>query len=600
MKDFNRPEIIYQQRLSQFTEEIKIIKNRRSKTAWLRLFIFIATIYIVTLLWNFSTISTSAAFIIGMVIFFLLVSYDLRLKRKLNHLELLCLINENEIKWLGGDYTKGENGLNFSELPHPYTHDLDILGPNSIFQFINRCTSEGGMQLLAKRLQNPLTSNQLFLIREAVEELGNEVDWRQNLEAFGKETPISLLSKEKINTWLNQSPIYTEKIWKLLIYIFPLISISSIYFYLAEFISMGTITLIIILLYLLALSISKKINPVYEAVSNIAPEINTLYFQLKQLESKQFQSSYLSKIQESIRSKNKGTAILSILKLEKILNRFDVRHNMFAFPVLNTLFLWDLRQIIGLNNWKNQNRNNILNWFDAIAEAEYCSSLACLHFNEPHWIFPKINDNYFVLKGEDIGHPLIDKNKRVENSFGMEGHGKIALITGSNMGGKSTFLRSLGINMVLALIGSPVCAKSFEVSEAKLMTSMRISDNLSENTSTFYAELKKLQWIIDAVKRKEKVFILLDEILRGTNSLDKHTGSKALIEQLIREKAIAIIATHDTELTVLKEQYPEAIFNYHFDVQVENEELFFDYKLKEGVCTSLNASLLMKKIGIEV
>lgn len=600
MKDFNSHETDYRQRLATFSEQIKTIKSRRSKIAWLRLIIFIATIYLITLTWYSSTAATIALFIAGLALFLRAISFDLDLKQKMQQLELLSRINERELRWLSGKYAEGQTGLQFAEEPHPYINDLDILGENSLFQFLNRCTSEGGMRLLAKRLQNAQSPQMIQSIREGVKELATEIDWRQQLEAYGLENPVSLRSKNKIEKWLLLPAIYTQKGWPVLTYIFPVVGLTTIYCYLADILSLGTTTLVVIVLYSIALSISKKITVVYEAVSDIAGEINTLYYQLKQFESKKFQSAYLAAVQKSVQTENSETAVQSIRKLEKTLNRFDVRHNMLAFPVLNTLMLWDLRQLIALNKWKKRNENNILKWFDAIAEAEYCSSLACLHYNEPGWIFPMVAENYFTLKGKEIGHPLIEKTKRVDNTFSIEGSGKIGLITGSNMGGKSTFLRSLGINMVLALMGSPVCATGFEVSEARLMTSMRISDNLAENTSTFYAELKKLQWIIEAVKRKEKLFILLDEILRGTNSFDKHTGSKALIEQLIRENTVAVIATHDTELTILKERYPDAIFNYHFDVQVENEELYFDYKLKEGVCRSLNASLLMKKIGIEV
>jgi len=168
------------------------------------------------------------------------------------------------------------------------------------------------------------------------------------------------------------------------------------------------------------------------------------------------------------------------------------------------------------------------------------------------------------------------------------------------MAGKSTFLRSIGINIVLAMMGAPVCARSMTLYPTKVMSSMRIADNLEESTSTFYAELKKLKTIIEAVNRNEKIFILLDEILRGTNSLDRYTGSKALIRQLIHHKAVGMIATHDLELAKLSEEFPANIHNYHFDVQVSGDELYFDYKLKEGVCESMNASILMKKIGIEL
>jgi DNA mismatch repair ATPase MutS len=211
-----------------------------------------------------------------------------------------------------------------------------------------------------------------------------------------------------------------------------------------------------------------------------------------------------------------------------------------------------------------------------------------------------MTNEHFVFESEDLGHPLIPYAERVNNNFSVEKNTLISLVTGSNMAGKSTFLRSIGVNIVLAQMGAPVCARTFTVSPVRLMTSMRISDNLAENTSTFYAELKKLKTIIEAVNNHEKVFVLLDEILRGTNSHDRHIGSDALIKQLIRHDAYAVIATHDLVLAELQKQYPQTIENYHFDVQVKGEELFFDYKLKEGVCHSLNASLLMKKIGIEL
>jgi len=201
---------------------------------------------------------------------------------------------------------------------------------------------------------------------------------------------------------------------------------------------------------------------------------------------------------------------------------------------------------------------------------------------------------------KEMGHPLIPVEKRVNNSFTVKENQQLSLITGSNMAGKSTFLRSAGINVVLAMMGSPVCAAELIVSNMRVISSMRVSDNLEENTSTFYAELKKLKQIIDAVKKHEKVFLLLDEILRGTNSADRHTGSKAFIKQLVKEKAFALVATHDLELTKLAEEFPADIHNYHFDVQVKGDELYFDYVLKEGICQSMNASLLMKKIGIEL
>jgi DNA mismatch repair ATPase MutS len=256
--------------------------------------------------------------------------------------------------------------------------------------------------------------------------------------------------------------------------------------------------------------------------------------------------------------------------------------------------------MMALNRWRRHNKAVVQNWFGAIAEIEVLHSLCTLHCNYPEWCFPVFSDEHFTLDGEQVGHPLLPQHQRVNNNFRITGVAQIGLITGSNMAGKSTFLRSLGVNIVLAQMGAPVCAKQFLLSPVQLLSSMRIADNLAENTSTFYAELKKLRTIIEQVKKHEPVFILLDEILRGTNSYDRHTGAAALLKQLIKENAVAVIATHDVELAQLEEAYPRSVQNYHFDVQVEGDELYFDYKLKGGVCQSLNASILMKKIGIEL
>jgi DNA mismatch repair ATPase MutS len=279
--------------------------------------------------------------------------------------------------------------------------------------------------------------------------------------------------------------------------------------------------------------------------------------------------------------------------------------NPLVFLPLNTFSFWDLQQVLSLEKWKKENKEHIDDWFHSLAEIESLSSLANLSFNNPDWTFPGISQDHGTFMANSLGHPLIPKEKLVTNSFSTESSNGLNLITGSNMAGKSTFLRSVGVNVVLAMMGSAVYAKSFTVSNMKVISSMRVSDNLEENTSTFYAELKKLKEVIEAVYQNEKVFLLLDEILRGTNSADRHAGSKALIKQLIQHNAVGLIATHDLELAKLADDpiaigFPSKLHNYHFDVQVTGDELYFDYKLKRGICTSMNASLLMKKIGIEL
>jgi DNA mismatch repair ATPase MutS len=235
-----------------------------------------------------------------------------------------------------------------------------------------------------------------------------------------------------------------------------------------------------------------------------------------------------------------------------------------------------------------------------MAEFEALASLANMAFNNPGWVYPQVTEDYFVFRAEDMGHPLIPANRRINNSFATEGAEKAIIVTGSNMSGKSTFLRTCGVNAVLAFAGAPVCASAFTISLVRLHSSMRISDSLEENISSFYAELRRLRAIISGAESDPKVFLLLDEILRGTNSDDRYTGSVALIKQLTGYGAVAMVATHDLRLAGMEQELPQAIENYHFDVKVNDEELFFDYLLTPGICSSFNASLLMKKMGIKV
>ncbi|MBL7727191.1 MAG: DNA mismatch repair protein MutS, partial [Dinghuibacter sp.] len=368
--------------------------------------------------------------------------------------------------------------------------------------------------------------------------------------------------------------------------------------HLAGIIPTSPFYLFIMVAFVFSYSISKKITKEYGHLSKILPELESLLPALRMMEQTTFNSSYITSQQKMLAQH--GAAAQQIARLKKILDRFDYRLNPVVHIPLNILLLWDLQQALSLQQWKISNTAPAKQWYAVLGEMEALSSLAALHFNHPDWAFPEITEQWFTLECIGAGHPLIPPQKLVPNNFSLSGTPKIALVTGSNMAGKSTFLRTIGANIVLAMAGAPVCATTMRLPVTRVMSSMRITDNLEEETSTFYAELKKLKWIIGSVQKKEKVFLLLDEMLRGTNSLDRHTGSEALIRQLVQEGAVGIIASHDVELSRLEQEFPHAINNYHFDSAVVQEEIIFDYRLKTGVCTSTNATLLMKKIGIRM
>ena len=595
------PALFYANRREALKKELYKINQQRKRIAWLRLLVVIIAFFVIYKTWNaVAREIIIIEMIVSLFVFLFIVSKDTDAKNKADNLQHVIDVNDKEISILNHNYQHYETGEQHLPANHAYAEDFDIFGKASVYQYINRCTSQQGKSLLALRLLHPSNKKQIETEQEAVAELKTKTNFRQQLQAFGAADHLSLNTENKIKEWLSSPLLFTNKKWSLLAFMFPFFTISFIFLYIVDVVQSGLFYFIIFICYLFAFFISSKISNTYDMLSKLAREIETLQKQLQWIEKETFLSKKMRWLQKQLANINGKKTGTEIKKLYGILNRFDIRLNHFAFFFLNTFLLWDLQQLLALNKWKQQNEESVANWFSVIAETEVSSSLATLSFNQPKWCFPVIVDDFFEIDGTNIGHPLLPENNRVDNSFSLSGKGKIAIVTGSNMGGKSTFLRSVGVNTVLALMGAPVCADSFSVSVIKLMSSMRVTDNLAENTSTFYAELKKLKTIIEAVNNNEKIFILLDEILRGTNSLDRHTGSVALLKQLIQKRAVAIIATHDVELAKLQTDYPQAIYNYHFDVQAKGNELYFDYKLKEGICQSMNASILMKNIGIEM
>jgi hypothetical protein len=592
------PGDVYEQQVEIYSTLLKKLKVRRNRIGWSRLVIIIVVVLLIYRLIITPSVLLWISLFVGIGVFLYAISVDTDNQEEIADAERMLAINNEELSIQKMDFHGREDGQAFLPSEHPYAADIDLFGKASLYQYINRCTSEQGKKLLANVLLATSSKGTISDRQEAAKALTPFYQWRQRFQSLGISNPITFATESKVRDWMAMKSPLQKAYWRLLPNIFSAIAIATLGAYVFELLPSGIFWMLVFIYFLLAKYTSGRIIKTYLALSRIEDEINTLFRQLDMVEKIPANAALLNQYKDLLLSKGNGTK--GIRELKEILKRFDFRLNATVFIFLNTFLLWDVRQTNSLHKWKEKYGTAIAVWFDILANVELINTLASLQFNHPKWIFPDICDQHFTMKFEQLGHPLIDAKKRVDNSFTTAGTGKVTIITGSNMAGKSTFLRSIAVNLVLAQAGAPVCAAAFTFSPARLYSSMRIADNLAENTSTFYAELKKLKAIIDQVKQHEKVFILLDEILRGTNSLDRHTGSEALIKQLIREKAVAVIATHDVELAKLEGLYSHSVANYHFDVQVAGEELYFDYKLKKGICQSMNASILMKKIGIEV
>jgi hypothetical protein len=595
-----QPTIYYNNRISTLENDLQLALQKDKLLGWGRLISSLSIFPVVYFLWAAGWQYWLPIALLLLVVFIRFIIADINNKELVSHLQHLIAVNQQELKALDGDYFHYDDGKRFIPHDHAYANDMDVFGRASIFQYINRTTSEMGSSTLAGWLLQPASVDEILLRQQAIKELAANTPWRQDLQAYGKAKKIESDTQQRLNSWLTEPTIFLGfKPWAILRYVLPVIIVGIMLLNLLDIVPNLVRTLFLLAFGALAWFISKRVSPVQQQLSKIVDEVTVLKRSILLIENATFTSSFLQNLQQPfLIDTNKASSELK--KLQRILDQMDLRYNPLIFVPLDIFLLWDLQQILALEKWKNRNRKNIIQWLDALGKLEAISSLSTLHFNHPEWCMPTLQAKHFSIAGTEVGHPLINEKKRVNNYIDIDTAGKLMLITGSNMAGKSTYLRSIGTNVVLAMAGSVVCAKSFSIAPVQLITSMRIADNLEENTSTFYAELKKLKTVIEKVNSGEKVFILLDEILRGTNSLDRHTGSAALIKQLIKKHACGILATHDVALAELVKTYPQNIHNYFFDVQVNKDELHFDYRLKEGVCTSLNASILMKKIGIEM
>ena len=598
---------IYREHLISLDQQLANLSKKRNRLAWLRFFSLVAASMALWQLWALNWTFALIVSILLLALFLRFVIMDINNRESIENTKRLIEINKEEIDILNHHFTNRFDGQIFQPGHHDYANDLDLFGKASLYQYINRTHSEQGNKLFADWLLHPAQTELIKKRQEAAKELSDDIFSLQQLRSYGIAKPVTIPSGENVAKWLRRENLPGRQagefrltaLWKLLRFILPAASITTLLLYIFSVISSSVFYPLILVFLAIAFSISKAIMPDYALLNKVVPELDTLFQSVRWIETWNAKTELIQTLQKRLETGTQKASV-SILQLKKILERLDYRYNPLVHIPLNIFLAWDLQQAFALENWKHGKEKIVAHWFHVLGEMESLVTLATVCFNHPQWNFPQISSEHGLLLAKEMGHPLIPVEKRVNNSFDATGSQQLSLITGSNMAGKSTFLRSAGINVVLAMLGAPVCATAMTVSVMKVMSSMRVSDNLEENTSTFYAELKKLKQIIDAVNQHEKVFLLLDEILRGTNSADRHTGSKAFIKQLVKEKAFALVATHDLELTKLAEEFPAAIRNYHFDVQVRGDELYFDYVLKEGVCTSMNASLLMKKIGIEL
>ncbi len=536
-----------------------------------------------------------------MIGFLISVSKQLAIDNDLKLINNKILIVKNEMSCLKLDHSCYNNGSDYIDDHHLYTNDLDVFGPMSLFGWINRARTSEGQNILAKWFLLKPTIQEIAKRRSIIEELEKSESWRLNflsvLFEFNIDKQNSSIKhlKEDLQIDLGFSQ---GKVLTIYVFLMPAIWILLGIFYLMDIPWISTTAIWLFIFNLLIVGRSgKKVNHIQRRLNGLDNKLTKWANAVQLILSKDWQGSNLISLIAHHKSSNKDNA-KSILSLNKIISRLDYRLNMALGVVIQGLFLWDLKCMKQLYSWKTTEEENLYKLIETVGMFEAFTSLSTWAYNHSDYAYPIIKDQEFELHAAAIHHPLILQTKSVGNDFEINKEEYISIITGSNMAGKSTFLRTIGINMVLAYTGTKVAAARFACPLVTITTYMRIKDVLEENVSTFKAELNRIKLILDIISEKEPSLILIDEMLRGTNSVDKLKGSISITKKLLDSKSYCLIATHDIKLAELTNEIQKGIKNYYFDIDYADEELVFDYKIKPGICQNFNASFLLKQLGI--
>ncbi len=593
---------IYQNRILKADHEILEFKSLSFKFSMIRLGIFLSALPLLYFILKTTIVVFLVSFILIIIFFLWVVVKQIKYDKLLVESEAKRAINLNEVNAIQSHENLYYNGENYQIHNHAYTEDLDIFGPYSLYGLINRSRTYFGNQILKDLFLQKPNRDEILKRQEAVEELKNNIDWRQELlvKLFDLKDLHDYNVAEAINNQLSIDMSFA--IGSLLTFYrkaLPIIwfGIGVLYYFNSGWAN-TIFTIIFIGNLILTGNFTKHINKIQSKLSNTSNSIKKYIEALETI----FKTSWKSKslIEKSLKFENSKSEmpIRSLAELSSLINKLDYRLNFLVAIVSNGFILWDLRIVAQLHDWKNKNKGKIDKVFYHIGYMEAMSSLATWAYNHPIHDYPSIHSEYLQIEATGMEHPLIPDNQNVDNDFTLNPSDKISIITGSNMSGKSTFLRTLAINMILGYTGTKTASTSMSMPIVSIVTYMRIKDALEENVSTFKAELNRISMILEILKTDKNAFIFIDEMLRGTNSKDKLNGSIGITKKLLKSDSYAMIATHDIKLAELGEQ-EDQIANYFFDIDYADGDLVFDYKLKKGICENFNASFLLGQLGIE-
>lgn len=592
------PENHYTERLSLTKGQLQQVKKQIFRISMLRLALFVAGVAGI-----YFFLSQTPLLIICICLTFLplfiLVKIHNRFFIRKEWLETQARIIQEELQALSGDYSSFEDGKEYVNPEHPYSFDLDIFGRRSLFQSINRTCTFFGKDRLAKWLQNHLHKKTSIEKRqEMVREISEHTLFREQFRVAGLVHHGQSSDAEKIQAWSQSPAQYLHAGWvKAFIWGVPVINSLLLITSLIGWTSFSCLGLSFGIFLVLSFGIIKRATYIQETYGKQLKSLNGYARLIALAKTEDWKSAGMLELMERF-NLNGQSPVQALQQLSKELDRLDLRNNQFLYVLLEGSIFFQLQEIVRIERWKARYGQHISKWLETVGELDALCSLGTFAYNHPQYTYPELTEKPFCFLATQMGHPLMPASQCVKNDATIPSRPFFLIITGANMAGKSTYLRTIGVNYLLACIGAPVCCERLKLYPNQLITSLRTSDSLSDNESYFFAELKRLKRIIDLLNQGQQLFIILDEILKGTNSMDKQKGSFDLIRQFMQLKANGIIATHDLLLGSLIKQFPEEIRNYCFEADIKENELTFSYKLREGVAQNMNACFLMKKMGI--
>ena len=592
------PENHYTERLSLTEGQLQQVKKQIFRISMLRLALFIAGIAGLYFFFNQTTLLIICICLTFLPLFILVKIHNRFFIRK-EWLETQARIIQEELQALSGDYSSFEDGKEYVNPEHPYSFDLDIFGRRSLFQSINRTCTFFGKNRLAKWLQNHLHEKTSIEKRqEMVREISEHTLFREQFRVAGLVHHGQSSDGEKIQAWSQSPAQYLHAGWvKAFIWGVPVINSLLLITSLIGWTSFSCLGLSFGIFLVLSFGIIKRATYIQETYGKKLKSLNGYARLIALAKAEDWKSAGMLELMERF-NLNGQSPVQALQQLSKELDRLDLRNNQFLYVLLEGSIFFQLQEIVRIERWKVRYGQYISKWLETVGELDALCSLGTFAYNHPQYTYPELTEKPFCFLATQMGHPLMPVSQCVKNDATIPSRPFFLIITGANMAGKSTYLRTIGVNYLLACVGAPVCCERLKLHPNQLITSLRTSDSLSDNESYFFAELKRLKRIIDLLNQGQQLFIILDEILKGTNSMDKQKGSFDLIRQFMQLKANGIIATHDLLLGSLIKQFPEEIRNYCFEADIKDNELTFSYKLREGVAQNMNACFLMKKMGI--